>query len=165
MLRQHNRHVSDKRHVSHHAANNVLAHQVILSRGVEFCIVGIVVVALCQEFRIVPNTPLVKKTQIDLWNYSPIAKLAHNSVHNGNVLVLDIVDHHLSNVRLPQKVSVPEEEQVATLKGRFHGSGEYDDDRGRRVADDRETFPHLPRETSASRSGQMRCARGGGNSP
>lgn len=64
MLRQHNRHVSDKWHVSHHAANNVLAHQVILSRGVEFCIVGIVVVALCQEFRVIPKTPLVKRFRL-----------------------------------------------------------------------------------------------------
>lgn len=54
MLRQHNRDISHKRNVAHHAADNVLSGQVILSRRIQARIVSGIVVALRQQLRIVP---------------------------------------------------------------------------------------------------------------
>lgn len=62
---------------------------------------------------------------------------------NGNVLVLDIVDHHLAHARILDEVSVPEHEEIPALEGRLHGARQDDDDGGRRVGDDGEALPHL----------------------
>lgn len=76
-------------------------------------------------------------------------------MHNGNVLVLDVVDHHFTHFGLSQEVSVPEEEEIPTLEGWFHGSGKDDDYGGWRVSDDGEAFPHL----CCVRSMLFKCAR------
>lgn len=77
----------------------------------------------------------------------PSTELAHNAVHNRNVLLLHIVHHYLAHLRLLEVVAVPEEQEVAALEGGFHRAGEDNDDRGGGVADDAEAFPHL-REVS-----------------
>lgn len=72
-----------------------------------------------------------------------MAKLAHYSVHDGNILILDVVDNNLADRGFAEQLAVPQEEQVASLERRFHASAEDDDDGGWRVGDDGETFPHL----------------------
>lgn len=62
---------------------------------------------------------------------------------NWNVLVLDIVHDNFANVRLAQDVSVPQEQQIAALEGRFHGPRKDDNDGRWRVGDDGKTLPHL----------------------
>ena len=52
----------------------------------------------------------------------PAAEATDHAVHNGNVLARDVVDHHLADVGLAPDVAVPQEEQVAALKGRLHGA-------------------------------------------
>lgn len=47
---------------------------------------------------------------------------------NGDILALDIVHHDLADGRLGEQVAVPEEEQVAALKGGLHAAGQDDDD-------------------------------------
>ena len=42
-------------------------------------------------------------------NYIPGAKFADNAVDNGDVLALDVVDHHLAHARLLQEVPIPQE--------------------------------------------------------
>lgn len=63
-------------------------------------------------------------------------------MHNGYVLAPDVIDHNLADVRVLYEVSVPQEEEVASLEGGFHAAGEDDDDGGGRVAGDREALPH-----------------------
>lgn len=62
---------------------------------------------------------------------------------NRNVLVLDIVYDNFANIGLAEKVSVPKEEEVATLEGGLHGAGKNDDDGRGRVGNHGKTFPHL----------------------
>lgn len=99
----------------------------------------------------------------------PLAKLAHDAVDDGDVLVPHVVDHHLTDICLLDQVSVPyqqlavspahlltfcaryfegsgnigvrrtEEEKVAALECRFHGPGQDDDDGRGRVGDDGES--------------------------
>jgi hypothetical protein len=61
-------------------------------------------------------------------------------MHDWNILALDIVHHNLSYLRI--QPSVPQEKQVASLKRGLHGSGEHNDNGGRRVGDDGKSFPH-----------------------
>ena len=60
-------------------------------------------------------------------------------MYNRYILPLDVVDDDLADLGL--FVAVPEEEEVAALKGGFHGAGEDDDDGRGRVGDDGERFP------------------------
>ena len=96
----------------------------------------------------------------------PFAKLSHDAVDDRDVLVPHVVDHNLADVRLFHQISVPyqqhtsalhmswyigsqpadefgnchtEEQKVATLEGRFHRSGQDDDDGRGRVGDDGES--------------------------
>lgn len=64
-------------------------------------------------------------------------------MNNWYLLVFDVVDDDLADVRVLQPISVPEKEEVAALKGRLHATAEDDHNWRRRVCDDRETFPHL----------------------
>lgn len=63
-------------------------------------------------------------------------------MHNGNILAPHIIDDDLAHARLAPEVPIPQEEQVAALKGRLHGSREDDDDGRGRVGEDREALPH-----------------------
>jgi len=64
---------------------------------------------------------------------------SHNPMHNGYILPFDIVDYYLAD--LSCGISIPEEEEVATLEGRFHAAGEDDNDGGRGVGCYAEGFP------------------------
>lgn len=78
-------------------------------------------------------------------------------MHNGDVLVFNVVHHYFAHICLLHNVPVPyrsflsveslhketvadrtEDEQVATLEGRFHTAGQDNDDRGWGVGDDGE---------------------------
>lgn len=53
----------------------------------------------------------------------PSTKLADYTMHNRNVLLLDVVDYHLADLCFLEEVAVPEEEKVASLEGGLHGAG------------------------------------------
>lgn len=60
-------------------------------------------------------------------------------MHDGNVLASHVIHDDLSDLGV--LASVPQEQQVSSLKGRLHGSRE-DDDNGRAgVCDHAEPFP------------------------
>lgn len=64
----------------------------------------------------------------------------HHPVHDGYVLALDVVDYYLAD--LGGCIAVPEEEQVASLEGRLHGTGQDDHDGGGTVGNYAERLPH-----------------------
>lgn len=70
---------------------------------------------------------------------SPAPKPPHNPMHDRYILPLDIIDHNLPNLRLPR--TIPEEEQISPLKGRFHATGEHDHDGWGGVAKNRNSLP------------------------
>lgn len=72
-----------------------------------------------------------------------MAKFPYDSMNNGNLLILHIVDNNIANRGFGKQLAVPEQEQIASLEGWLHGTTEDNDDRGGRVGDDGETFPHL----------------------
>ena len=106
--------------------NDVLPVQVILPGGIQFSIVSRVIVSLGEELRLGSGP-----------------KLPDDSMHDGYVLSLHVVDHNLADAGFFNHVSVPEEQQVASLECRLHASREDDDDGRRGVGDDAEAFPHL----------------------
>lgn len=63
---------------------------------------------------------------------------------NGNVLALDFVDNDLANVGFLDQVAVPQEKEIASLKGRLHGTTKNNDDRAGRIGNHGKTLPHLP---------------------
>lgn len=119
MLAQHDGHITDKRDVTDNTPNNIPSLEVILPASVQLRVVGGVVVPLRQEAR-----------------EGPGAEPADDAVDDGDVLVADVVHDDLAHVGLGQQVPVPEEEEVATLEGGLHGSGEDDDDGGGGVGED-----------------------------
>lgn len=74
-------------------------------------------------------------------------------MHNWDVFVFHVVYHDLPDTGFCLDVSVPEEEEITALEGRFHAPGENDDDRGWRVGYDRESFPHLAKEEISKQPG------------
>ena len=60
-------------------------------------------------------------------------------MHDRYILPFDIVNHDLTH--FGRLVSVPEEQEVSTLEGRFHAARQDDDDWGGGVGEDGEGFP------------------------
>ena len=126
MLPKHDSNVADKWYVPDDAPDDVLPVEIVLAARVEFRVVGIVVVALGQQLGV--------RTR---------PELAHDAMHDGYVLPLDVVDYDIADVGLGYQVAIPQEQEVAALEGGFHGPGKDDDNGGGRVGGDREALPHL----------------------
>lgn len=73
--------------------------------------------------------------------HSPLTKLPHHSMHNRNILILNLIHHDFSNVQ--RRLRIPEEEEISALESGLHGATEDDYYRTGGVGEDRETFPHL----------------------
>lgn len=141
VLGQQDGNVAHERNVADYAANNIcLAVQEVLTSGVELGVVCCIVVTLGQElegrclgsvshiFVSISSYELKEqgeKRDIPATTTEP----PDNSMHDRDVLAPNIVHHHLSNLCIQS--SVPQEQQVSTLEGWLHGSGQYDYD-GRR---------------------------------
>lgn len=74
----------------------------------------------------------------------PCAELPHDAMHNRNILILDVINHHLPNPGLARPVAVPQQQQITALERRLHGSGQNNDDGRGRVGYRAEALPHLP---------------------
>ena len=61
-------------------------------------------------------------------------------MHNRDILALDIVDDHLPNLRV--QPAIPQQKDVAALKGRLHAAREDDDDWRGGVGEEAEALPH-----------------------
>lgn len=94
--------------------------------------------------------------------HSPATKLAHHSVHDGDVLALNLIDHHLADAGLAEQIAVRQQEQVSALEGRLHGAGQHDNDRRGRVGDNGEALPHLDARMAKGTSGAAQEVPGRG---
>lgn len=64
-------------------------------------------------------------------------------MNNRNIFALDVIDDHLTDRCFAEKFSVPQDEKIAALECGLHAATEDDNYRGWRVADNRDSFPHL----------------------
>lgn len=93
-------------------------------------------------------------------------------MNNRNILSFHIVHHNLADFGLCNDVTIPNKEEVASLKCGLHGAGE-DDDNGRRgVGDNGKTLPHHERrredqgeveELCGGLPGILECGQHGGD--
>lgn len=96
------------------------------------------------EYRVSSRTTLTPRPTKELVReYAPFSVFPDDTVDNGNILILHIVYDDLSDRGILQQIAIPQEQQISSLEGRLHRSRQNDDDRGRRVGNNREAFPHL----------------------
>lgn len=70
-------------------------------------------------------------------------------MNNGDILPLDIIHHHLPDLRL--HAPVPQEEQIPPLKRGLHAAGQHHHDGRRRVRRHRESLPEHERRRQHER--------------